>query len=263
LITPSGAQQTRLARYLAMAGYSVKMQGAAVNISGGPNGANANIPAPWNGATQVRPSNPLTWDDLRILIDVFPGNVKVSPGVLQTLVETARIDTQWIAQMYGADFIHSIGVAHAGVPLVADDPPNNRGNLFEEWFGVAVDAAGANTASAANVDQTLTRLKRALHNIIGGAAHMKRRYNTVEGGKNLITDFDFPTLASGYNDGASVAPVATSASNNDAKWNRLFALRFYGPGYTSEGPTNFNASVEFFNNPSPPAPLPTVRLWHQ
>jgi hypothetical protein len=262
LITANATQRARLANYLALAGYFVDMPGPAANIQGGPNGDNANIPVPWNGAVAVDPPNPLTWDDLQILVDAFPDNVKVSPGVMQTLVQTARGDTQWLAQMFGSGFIHTLGITHAGVPLVADDPPNNRGDLFEDWFGVAVDAAGANTVNAANVDQTLTKMKRALHNIIGGAAHIKRRYNTVEHGNNLITDFDFPTLGSGYNDGANQTPAATAAASNDTKWNQLFALRFYGTGYPHEGPGFFNAAVTFFNSTPPPAPLPTVRLWH-
>jgi len=141
--------------------------------------------------------------------------------------------------------------------------------LFSDWFGVSVDAAGHNTTVAANVDTTLTKMKRALHNIIAGAAHIKFIYNTVIVGRtnrsNMITGFDFPTLASGYNDGANSVIAATPGNNDNTKWQRLFALLFFNGDYPNHGPKFYNAAVRFFNNnfnaSPPPTDIPSVRLW--
>lgn len=257
-ITPDTVHRGYLNNYLALAG----------GVGG--DGANADIPVPWSGGGNVREGNPLRWDQLEELVDNYPKEVRVSPGVMQTLISTAKIDLKWINEIYGNNYIRGISIVHNGVNLVCDDPPNNLDDLFSDWFGVAVDAAGNNTNNAANVAADLTKMKRALHNIVAGASHIKRRYNTVEGGKNpfnLITDFDLPTLCSGYNDGADKPkPPRTDPKNpDDRKWNRLFDLVFFGPGYPQEAPRFFNAAVEYFNNnfniPAPPQPRPALRLW--
>src|SRR6266496_3876394 len=218
-----------------------------LNLAGA-NGANAPIPVPWNGAAAVNAGNPLTWEDLRQLINDFPSNVSVSPGITQTLVETARSDMVWLEEIYGAGAIQALSIVHNGVPLVADAPPAARGDLFADWFGVSVDAGGANTNVAA--DGTLTKMKRALHNIIAGSAHVKRVYNSVAGSAklyNLVCDFDLPTVASGYNDAAADVPAAGVGANSAEKWLRLFALRYFGGYYPERSTKLFNAAVTLFN----------------
>jgi hypothetical protein len=261
-ISAVAAQQARLTNYLNIAG-------GGAGVAGAPhaNGANAEIPVPWDAATAVRAGNPLTWADLRQLINDFPRNVRVSPGIMQTLVETARSDIRWLEDVYGTAAIPALSIIHNGVVLMVDAPPLGRGDLFSDWFGVSVDAAGANTNAAANVEATLTKMKRALHNIIAGAAHVKRIYNSVAGSaanpNNFICDFDFPTVASGYNDGANGVPAAVVGDNNATKWLRLFALRYYGGEYPQHGTRFFNAAVALFNALPGGQQQPTVRLWRR
>jgi hypothetical protein len=149
---------------------------------------------------------------------------------------------------------------------VADNPPSGLDALFSEWFGVAVDATGANTIVAAAVDAELTKVKRALHEIAAGAAHIKRGYNTVVVGSgghrsNIITDFDLPTAFCWFNDGGSGVAAAAPAANDDLKWKKLFALQYFGSGYPRMAPRYYNAAVALFNTSAVLNPRPSVRVW--
>jgi hypothetical protein len=256
VIPASAADRIRLTNYM--------------NLTGGPPpgdrpGANANLPVPWIGTSRIRATNPLTWNDLRDLIDGFPGDVRVSPGVMQALVGTLIGDLNWASEFYGAGFVNTFSIASAGVNLIADNPPATRGAMFEEWFAVSVDATGANTTVAADVDAIQTKMKRALHAIIAGGAHIKRTYNgiydTKKGPANQICDFDFSTVFSGYNDGANGIPAAGQGSNDDVKWQRLFALLYADRNYPRVAPRYYNAAVSMLNTTAGLTPLPAVRLW--
>lgn len=240
-------------------------------------GANANIPDLWNGARSIRATG-LTWGELQELVEAYPGKVGhpgkvgVSPGIMQVQVSTAVSELDLIDSMYGNTYVHQIAITHNGVQLTADDPPNSRRRLFSDWFGVSVDAAGNNTARAADVNTELTKMKRALHDIIAGASHIKHFYNTVWGGKNFISDLDLPTVASAYNDGANPATPASSGPNQVDQWHRLFALVFAASAktiaelqYPKDAPKFFNAAVAYFNTDFgvavPALPRPALRLW--
>ena len=258
------AQHTRLTNYFAIAGGP-----------GAPHATNAFVPTPWSGAAQPPPSvgNPLTWADLCQLINDFPTDdddrrpgIQVSVGVMQTLVETAARDLAWLQEIYGVQAIQGLFVVHNGVRLVADTPPAGLGALFSDWFGVSVDAAGVNTHLLANVDAVLTKMKRALHSVIAGAAHIKAIYNSVVGvadnARNLVCDFDLPTVASGYNDRAQ--PVSAEGSLTDEqKWTRLFGLRFWAGYYPERVTRLFNATVTLFNALPANQDQPAVRLWRR
>lgn len=249
-ISPNAAQQLILTNYMNLTG----------GVSGG--GGNANLPVPWSGALAVHAPNPLTWGELRGLIPSYPNDVKVSPGIMQALVGTALGDLTWGRAFYGAGYVHALSINHNGVALIADAPPATRDALFSDWYAVAVDAAGANTVVSANVDAELTKMKRALHNIIAGAMHIKRQYNTIIGAdRNIVTDFDLPTSFSGYNDGAGRAAAATAVSTNPLKWKKLFALIFYDENYPKNAPRFYNAAVTHFNTVAGLNPIPAVRLW--
>ena len=266
-ITANVGDQALLVNYMNLAGLRIQQGNNPQQIAVvGPKGANALLPVPWSGGTPVQAGNPLTWNQLRDLIQSYKDNVKVSPGVMQTLVETARDDlNNWGASFYGAGFVHLINILHNAVPLVADNPPANRGTMFSDWFGVSVDATGTNTTNSANVDVELTKMKRAMHSIIAGAAHLKKMYNTVGGTaahpSNIITDFDLPTSFSGFNDGAGVAtPLGTNPTDND-KWHKLFKLIYYDENYPRMAPRFYNAAVNYFNTTPGLNPLPAVRIW--
>lgn len=242
---------------------------AYMNITGGVNGvgANAYLPAPWHAASRVSAAHTLTWGELAELIRRYPDGVKVSPGVMQTLVGTASSDIAWARGFYGDAFLTALTFVHepTGVVLTADALPATNDLVFSEWFAVSVDAAGANT-NTDPIDGTLTQLKRAFHNIIAGACHVKRSYNqATDSGRNLICDFDLPTVTSGYNDGAVRFAAATTASGTNERWKRLFALTFYDHSYPMNAPKFFNAAVSYFNSDftsaTPAFAKPAVRLW--
>ncbi len=205
-------------------------------------------------------ANALTWDQLKDLMHDFPDDVRVSPGIMQELVTTARNDLAWAAAIYGAAFVSTISITSGALTLTADTPPAGVPALFKDWFGVSVDASGATTMVAANVDAGLTQLKRALHGIVAGGAHIKRSYNAGHIGSTRICDFDLPTVVSGYNDGAGTAAPAAAAADNDTKWKKLFALVFFDKNYPQLSPRYYNAAVAKFNAVGV-APLPSVRMW--
>lgn len=220
---------------------------------------NAAIPVPWAGGSRVHHTQPLTWDQLATLCDRYPAAVRVSPGVMQTLVGTALDSLGWARGMYGDAVLTGLAIQHNGVDLAVDLPPAGRLALFRDWFGVSVDAAGANTNVAANVDRTLSMMKRALHDITAGACYIKQRFNRPGENQVLVTDLDLPTVASGYNDGANALPAAAPGAALSEKWRRLFAMLFYDQDYALKGPKFYNAAVELFNGN--PIPQPAVRLW--
>jgi hypothetical protein len=226
-----------------------------------PRGANANLPVPWSGAAAVRAGNPLTWQQLRDLIQSYPADVKVSPGIMQTLVGTAMGDLGWGTAFYGAGYVHSLTIVHNGVAITADNPPATRADMFSDWFGVAVDAAGNNTTAAASVHAELTRMKRAFHSIVAGGAHIKHMYNTIYNGSNMITDFDLPTSFCAFNDGGMPAAPAMARDDDDTKWHRLFALLYYDQNYPRTAPRFYNEAVRYFNVTAGLNPRPAVRLW--
>jgi hypothetical protein len=260
-ITSDPTHQSYLNLYLAMAG----------GVGG--SGANANIPIPWNGGSALKSTTTLTWDQLTLLINTYPNDVLVSPGMMQTVIRNAQADLTWIAEIYGPTYITSINflVGTPPIRLTADALPVGQGPLFSRWLGLNVDATGATTTStsAAVVNANLTRMKRALHDIIAGAAHIKRNYNIVDTGRtgrlfNKITDFDWPTVASGHNDGANVLRPRDRSIPGDTdpiKWAKLFHMLYNDKNYPSEGTRYFNAAINYFN--AGPAILPALRLWRE
>ncbi len=250
VITPDPVQQELLTHYMNITG----------GIGGG--GKNANLPAPWTASPAVVTGRPLTWGQLRDLIQNYPGIVQVSPGIMQTLVTTALEVFTWGQSFYGEHYVRGFSIDYKGVTLVADDPPTALGAMFSNWFAVAVNAAGDNTTNAGSVDVALTKMKRALHSVIVSATYIKQRYNTLLSTDNtLLTDFDLPTSFSGFTDGA--APVAPAMANedNDLKWKKLFALSYYDKNYPKNAPRFYNACVSYFNTTAVLNPQPTVRLW--
>jgi len=221
---------------------------------------NAVIPIPWDGDAEIVQGLSLTWDQLARIVNEYCRGVRISPGVMQTLVSTAREDLDFIKRVYGNNFLPSItadvSVNGNEFTLAVENPLDNDeqlltcGQLLTNWFAVST----SNNAE--------TKMKRAFHGFTVGAAHIKRHYNCVKGLDNWITDFDPPTVASGYNDGAEILKGDECASQSDddnVKWNKLFAMRFYG-NYPQEFSRYYNAAIEYFNeeNPNPP---PSVRLW--
>ncbi len=224
---------------------------------------NVIIPTPWNDNEKVHPEYPLKWGELKTLVHNYKNIVRVSPGIIQTLIFRAKEMIDWTAAMYGPDFISSLSININNVKLTAINPPTERKDIFQYWFGISVDNKGQPTDDREKIDPILTRHQRAFHSIITGTAYLKKRYNNMENisGKttNLITDFDVPTLGSGYNDNASPVSPAKADSDINEKWKDLFALLFFDFRYPKEYPRLFNAAIDEFNQDI--KPVPKVRLW--
>jgi hypothetical protein len=245
---PSSAQQIMLTNYKAIAGSK---------------GANPKIPVPWDGTAYVASPNDLRWSELAGLVRDFKDNVQVSPGIMQILVSSARGDLDWVGEIYGTDYVEGLSILHNTVTLRVSQPPQSLNLLFSDWFGESVNINGRND------NAELTQMKRALHCIVAGAAHLKRAYNTInpskKGSYNLVCDFDLPTVSSGYNLGASVivdGKGATANSSSDTKWIGLFGMKIKAE-YPQRAPNHFNAAVEYFNKAEFPAGVdkPALRLW--
>jgi hypothetical protein len=261
VVTPG----TVLAKYKTLAGQNYMVNGVKHY---GP-GANPIMPRPWKGATPVGAGGP-TWNELRDLVHNNP-DVKVSPGCTQVLVRSAGGALTWAVHRFGVELINDISInvtnsANVATTLSVSAPPTAFNAIFEEWFGVALDSTGAVTTSTTATDSRLTRFQRALHDIITTAAYIKRNYNYISDG-NKITDFDPPTLFSGYNDGASTIKNKSSTTSSDGvKWQKLYGVVTFDDNYPKNGSRNYNRIVRYFNEQgyltaNPVAARPALRLW--
>ena len=116
----------------------------------------------------------------------------------------------------------------------------SRVQSSSHWFAISVDTSGNVTNSNPNV--LLTKRLRALHGFIAGAAHMKLHYSN--GINSIVTDFDPPTMASGYNDKAGIR----KSQSTSAILNRygMILREPYAKGF----PIIYNSVIEFFNGNS-------------
>jgi hypothetical protein len=123
-------------------------------------GFSTSVPDPWNGAGTVRAGRTLTWDQL---VDVVNGTngARISPGVIQTLITTARGVLPWLNALQPNIFTAT------GIPA----PPANAGGFLNDW------------------------LLHAPRSILVGAAYIRQGYN------KQATRFDLPIVGSAYNHG--------------------------------------------------------------
>jgi hypothetical protein len=121
----------------------------------------AGVPNPWNGAGVVRAGRAMTWTQLIDLVNATQG-ARISPGILQTLISTAR---------EGVNFVTALdpGII-AGLGLAA--PPGNAGGFLNDW------------------------LLTAAHSLLAGIANIRRGYN------GHSTAFDLPVVGGDYNAGS-------------------------------------------------------------
>ncbi|MFC6954752.1 hypothetical protein [Halorubellus litoreus] len=221
------------------------------------NGANENIPVPWEGSQVIHATssgNNLTWDVLVRLINNYDA-VLASPGVTQTLVSTADGVLNWVDSMYGNDFVSNISatVDHDGnsVTLSVKNPGNIQ-NTLEDWFGAIADANGNSPPNPPySANEELSKKQRAFHGFVIGGAYIRRTYNyTTGGGQNRIVDYDPPTIASAYND--RLQPDA----------NTRYGMVMH-QNYVDHFPKYWNAAVDLFNQSGSNSidPDPALRLW--
>jgi hypothetical protein len=222
------------------------------------------FPIPWNDGTQITGGADLTWGELATLTADHPEHVKISPGMMQTLVDTADSDLAEILELYGSTHLTNIqatvSTSGGSVTLSVDNPPSDAASLFADWLAVTKDASGADPEvgnSSNPVDTEVSKLQQAFHQLTAGAAHVKHMYNHSNG-SNVLTDYDPPTVASGYNDGALAYSSDPSPGANLVKYHRRFGLLFYR-SYPAHFPLYYNQAVEHFSGS--PSPTPSVRLW--
>lgn len=122
-------------------------------------GHTTTVPDPWNGAAAVRPgASTMTWNDA---VAAATARVRISVGVLQTLITTGALVVPWIDSV-DPDVWADLAVPH---------PPAALGAYLQDWLVVP------------------------RHSILLGVAYMRWAHN-VQG-----TRFDLPVVGSAYNHG--------------------------------------------------------------
>jgi hypothetical protein len=123
-------------------------------------GYSTSVPDQWNGTGQVRGGCTLTWDQLLAITDATLGD-RISPGLLQTLISTARGVIPFLTAVWPTAY------ADLGIPA----PPANCRGYLNDW------------------------LLTGVHSILLGVAYIRKGYN-----KNL-SRFDLPLVGAAYNAG--------------------------------------------------------------
>jgi hypothetical protein len=124
-------------------------------------GFSTSVPNPWNGGAVVRAGRALTWDQLVTVVDATNGS-RISPGLLQTLISTARGVLPFLNNVAPTIF------ATLGIPAA----PATAGQFLNDW------------------------LLEGSHSLLLGIAYMRKAYN-VKG-----TAFDLPLVGAAYNAGS-------------------------------------------------------------
>lgn len=129
------------------------------------------VPDPWAGASPVRAgASTLTWDQLVTVVDATEGQ-RISPGMIQTLISTARGVVPWVNDAIPGIF------ATLGVPA----PPATAGAYLNDW------------------------LLHGERSILLGAAFIRHGYNYPAGRNRPPTCFDLPLVGGAYNAGSPVS----------------------------------------------------------
>ncbi len=126
-------------------------------------GYSTSVPNPWNGAALVRTGvgRTLTWDQLVTIITATNGR-RVSPGLLQTLIGTAKDIVQFLNNIIPGIY------TTLGYPA----PPSAAGDYLNSW------------------------LLTGEHSILLGIALIRKQYNTKK------NQFDLPLVGAAYNSGS-------------------------------------------------------------
>ncbi|HVE80352.1 MAG TPA: hypothetical protein VNA89_15915 [Gemmatimonadaceae bacterium] len=135
-----------------------------------PNG----VPDPWTGTAAVNPGATLTWDQLVQVVDGTRGR-RISPGVIQTLISTARERVEWI-QKVAPTIFGDLGITA---------PPATAGGFLRD---------------AVNPGRRGWLLYRAA-SLLCGAAYIRSAYNDSA----QRTRFDLPLVGGAYNAGQPIA----------------------------------------------------------
>ena len=115
---------------------------------------------PVNNSDIVRAGRTLTWGQMVAIVNETKGE-RVSPGIIQTLISTAREALPWLTALQPDIF----------TTLHIPTPPATPGEFLTNW------------------------LLHPAHSILVGAAYIRQGYNDQE------TSFDLPVIGSAYNHG--------------------------------------------------------------
>jgi hypothetical protein len=119
------------------------------------------VPDPWAGGIRVKPASTLTWAQLLTVVEATRGE-RISPGLIQTLVSTAREQVDWLRAVRPGIF-EEVGAAN---------PPAGYAGYLNDW------------------------LLEGTHSLLVGAAYVRRGYN------RFLTGFDLPLVGGVYNSGS-------------------------------------------------------------
>lgn len=187
-------------------------------------------PDPWNDATQIwnRGVTILTWGQMARLLDISPYfRSRISPGLMQTLVNVAIEVTNFVESVY-LDIISVDPTAPTPIPSwwdyfnVAQPPARNRaGDFLRDWLLVP------------------------RHSILAGMGHIRGQYNNPKVG---ATCWDPPKVAAAYNHGSLANPCKLSEPPPPTPdIRRTWGLCFNADYMERFGPM-YNAAVNLLND---------------
>jgi hypothetical protein len=119
------------------------------------------VPNPWNDGNEVRVGRGLRWDRLVAIITATNGE-RISPGLLQTLISTAR-ETLPFLNAVDPTFFASLGIPN---------PPGTAGDFLNDW------------------------LLTGAHSVALGVAVLRKQASS-----RFPTFFDLPLVGAAYNTG--------------------------------------------------------------
>jgi hypothetical protein len=203
-------------------------------------GGNNTVPDTWNddGTAKSKGSSRMTWKQLADLLDIsrYFRNC-VSPGLMQPLIDTAYEILEWLEQIW---------------PDIQSTYPRAGGPFGDMWsyFGVTqFNLLGPRSELLKNW------LLQPRHNILVGAAKIRRGYNGVVGllenrGSKAPeqTYWDLPRVAGAYNADRVKDPGPTDAA-------RTWGIRYY-EDYMSTCGSVYNGVIDYFGS----VIIPPVRL---
>jgi len=202
-------------------------------------GHSLNVPDPWNANGFIRQTNgtELTWGQMSDLLDLSPYfRTRLSPGLMQTLIETATRTLNWVRVIFNDiqnTLPHDPAPANWWTYFNVVQPPANASGYLNNWLLVP------------------------RHSILAGTAYIRSTYNNVE---KKETFWDPPKTAAAYNAGNVRDPIF---ENDDTPAERLmkrtWGLHYYADYMTRYGSV-YNAAVDHINTHPDLDPAPSVRL---
>lgn len=175
--------------------------------------------AQWNDASRVDANFELTWGEMVQVMSDTVGD-RVSPGIIQTLVSTARDALAWLDKVDPGIYTALAGTVTDRYRSRQPLQDRSAGEYLKEWLVV-----GANS-------------------VLAGTAFVRYGYN------HIGTKFDLPLVGGAYNARGLVTPKH--------EIGKRWGVHTFGP-YTERGAPYHNTAVAAFNAGTA-TPIPAVRF---